>query len=341
MLNSKTVFILGAGASFEVGFPLGSQLKSTIAKKLQINRDKFRRIISVGDSEILSLLKSTYREDCYLSTCQQISAGILLSDSIDDYIDIHQHDEKIAICGKVAITSSILEAERLSKIFYNKYKESCFDFTSVNDSWYPRFYSLVAKGIAKSDIHNIFNNVSIISFNYDRSLEHYLTEALKVNYCIPREDALRIVNTLPIFRPYGSIGKTIDYGSEDLPPVDEILKNIKTYTEQVADAEGLKKAHAALEEAKTLVFMGMHFHPNNLKILRGAKPLSPDAIYATRLSFSDHDLGVVKKLIRETLVPPPMDETKFRFSERLNDRFYFASTCSDIFSQYHMSLRDM
>jgi DNA-binding HxlR family transcriptional regulator len=34
MLKSKTVFVLGAGASKEVGLPVGSELKSTIAAKL-------------------------------------------------------------------------------------------------------------------------------------------------------------------------------------------------------------------------------------------------------------------------------------------------------------------
>ena len=52
MLPFKTVFILGAGASKEVGLPTGSELKKLIAKNLDIEFDTLGRFTGKGNRTI-------------------------------------------------------------------------------------------------------------------------------------------------------------------------------------------------------------------------------------------------------------------------------------------------
>lgn len=91
MLKSKTVFILGAGASYEVGFPLGSDLKKTISNKLNF---VFNVEVSLnsGDKDIYSTIRSEFRSRIneYIEISKDISSGILWSNSIDDFIDTHK-----------------------------------------------------------------------------------------------------------------------------------------------------------------------------------------------------------------------------------------------------------
>ena len=50
-LPGKMVFVVGAGASYEVGLPLGTELKKTISQNLDIRFENFSRMVS-GDSTI-------------------------------------------------------------------------------------------------------------------------------------------------------------------------------------------------------------------------------------------------------------------------------------------------
>ena len=52
MFKTRTLFVVGAGASAEVNFPVGNQLAQTIGKKLNILYDDFGSRIIAGDSDL-------------------------------------------------------------------------------------------------------------------------------------------------------------------------------------------------------------------------------------------------------------------------------------------------
>ena len=56
VLQSKTLFVVGAGASNEAGLPTGNELKATIAESLAIKFDNgFRQ--TAGDPQITEALR--------------------------------------------------------------------------------------------------------------------------------------------------------------------------------------------------------------------------------------------------------------------------------------------
>jgi hypothetical protein len=84
MFQNKTVFVVGAGASTEVGLPMGTQLKSIIAKKLNI-KFKHGRDLESGDREIVNALREYCRNDnsnpngdinSHRSSAVQVSEGV-------------------------------------------------------------------------------------------------------------------------------------------------------------------------------------------------------------------------------------------------------------------------
>jgi hypothetical protein len=56
MIRQKTLFVIGAGAGFDVDIPLGSMLSEEIAQKLNIRFSDYNTQ-ATGDSEIVQALR--------------------------------------------------------------------------------------------------------------------------------------------------------------------------------------------------------------------------------------------------------------------------------------------
>lgn len=350
MLPSKTVFIVGAGASKEVGMPLGTELRKTISEKLDLRFDTFSsRLEPSGDHDIYTVLsrkagpQGNQMLNAYLDACWQIRDGIILSQSIDDYIYSRQDNPFIAECGKVAIARSILRAEKNSQLhFENNNIYNTIKFNQTTETWLHGFYLLLTQKVTKNELSNLFSNVTIISFNYDRCLEHYLVHALVEQYRIQIEDARNLVSKLKIFHPYGMVGnyfgsphEVVEFGYAGIPKFDEIQNNIKTYTEEVGNTEGLNTIRNAIRDAEVLVFLGNAYHEINMKLLEDDSYITAGLskrIFATNLGISESDMTVVYGQLLRICGLKNVQPRKY-------DDFHFADTCSNLFSQFQKSLR--
>ena len=131
MFQSKTLIVVGAGASKEARLPTGNELTATIASKIDIRFSEFSGQSS-GDHEITAALKSHATDvdrqpgviNPYLHACRRIRDAMPQAISIDSFIEDHQGDEKIELCGKLAIVQSILEAERKSFLFFDGFQRA-------------------------------------------------------------------------------------------------------------------------------------------------------------------------------------------------------------------------
>jgi hypothetical protein len=102
MFTVPTVLVLGAGAGCDVGMPAGPRLKELIAKKLSIKYTQSK--LKSGDPQIAGILKRQYGEtynEWRIAGCM-VAEGMDYTNSIDDYLQTHHSNEKIAICAKLA-----------------------------------------------------------------------------------------------------------------------------------------------------------------------------------------------------------------------------------------------
>ncbi|HEU4550857.1 MAG TPA: hypothetical protein VFS01_14250, partial [Rhizomicrobium sp.] len=140
MINGKTVFIVGAGASEEAGLPIGSKLAQSIAGLLDI---KFRHGYEQfsGSYQISAALRafvnSAGSDDInpYLHAGRAIRDAAPLALSIDNFIDAHRGDKGIELCGKLAISQAILRAEQGSKLHFDQNKGQRLDTPHLADTW--------------------------------------------------------------------------------------------------------------------------------------------------------------------------------------------------------------
>jgi hypothetical protein len=284
-MPKSLVLVVGAGASKEVNLPIGAELRSRIASALDIRYDDgYRR--SSGDGAIDDAFREIARGlnpnhvdiNPFLHSSWRIRDAMPQAISIDNFIDSHRADERIAICGKLAIARCILAAEAESSLFVNRrdaYPK--IDFPAVEPTWFNSFFQLLTENCQEVDINERLGRVAIITFNYDRCIEHYLHGALQNYYGITPERATEALANLSIFHPYGSVGLLpwqrrpggIEYGAIiGGRALVDAAKGIRTFTEGIDPATSdIEAIRSTLRESGRVAFLGFAFHRLNVALL--------------------------------------------------------------------------
>lgn len=295
MFSGQTLFILGAGSSEEVGFPLGRGLAQKIGQKMDIRFRHGFEPDGSGDFELFGDVVQQRRDERqrFQQAALLIRDGIGFAQSIDDFLDQHRSNNFVNHFGKAAIVKSILEAEKSSKLYFNPYERGRFDVGRFADTWFVKFMHMLGRGVPKEGIKSVFDQVSFIVFNYDRCLEFFLFNALQRLYGISEAEAKAILSTLRIIHPYGTVAAQVPFGEISVNCA-QLVDGIKTYTEQVADAALVEQLCAELSRAKHLVFLGFAYHDQNLALLKPPTEFSASKkVFGTAYGMSEYDVEVV------------------------------------------------
>lgn len=283
-ITSFITFVLGAGSSFEVDMPTGTELKSRIAKALSLKEDDFGRHIGGDDQlrEALDQLAQRTDEPAakarYFSAAKLICGGMPQAPSIDNFIDSHRSNPQIAEVGKLAIASEILKAERASKLFISPRNiHNKLDFQRVSDSWFNSFFQLLALNAQEEDLAERLQRVRVVSFNYDRTIEHFLFHSIQNYYGCSPDRAADILKHLTVLHPYGKVGHLpwqntgvcVPFGGDiHSSALLQVSKGLRTFTEGTSDTESqIESIRSAVFDAEILTFLGFAYHELNLELL--------------------------------------------------------------------------
>lgn len=341
-MPKSLALVVGAGACKEVRLPVGTELKRFIATALNIKYEFGRQRVS-GDSVIDGAFRILERDINPLLHCAgRIAAAMPQALSIDNFIDSHRDEVSIALCGKLAITRCILEAERSSTLYFDPSNiYNTIDFTHTENTWFNAFFQLLTENCSSADIPKRLSNVAIVCFNYDRCIEHYLFSSLKNYYSLSDADATQALKSLEIYHPYGVVGALpwqdpttgIAYGgSPNSHKLIELIKGLRTFTEGVDPAQShIAAIRSALSGAQRIAFLGFAFHRLNMDLL--FPPLGEETeykditVYATALGISMSD----KELIGDELsvrARIPRERIQMRADVK----------CADLFHEYWRNL---
>lgn len=262
MIKSNTVLVLGAGASAPFGFPTGQGLKDQVCENTLLKSGSVKVIQSLGftPDEITRFRKA-------LQNSGRPSVDAFL-EYRDDFIDI----------GKTAIATALLLYERTSGLFRDWAVKRIKPEHIQEGHWYDFLFSVLSDGVPFDELER--NKLSIITFNYDRSIEHFLFTSLKNSYNKTDEECGEKLRKMEIIHVHGSLGP-LDWQSRftDLPSVPfdsgldpEIIrlaaKNIMIIPESDIDTPEFTKARNILLNSTQVLFLGFGYHPTNLKRLR-------------------------------------------------------------------------
>jgi hypothetical protein len=335
MFKRRTLFVLGAGASFEAGLPLGKALAGKIGKKMNVLFEGFNQPKS-GDGDFQLFAQLTNNMHQSVNELQQaawlIRDGIGFSQSIDDFLDQHRTNKWVDLYGKAAIAKTILEAEQESKFYFNSFNgEEMFDVSSVANTWFVKFIYLLGRGVTKEDVRQIFDKVAFIVFNYDRCLEFFLTHALRRLYRIQETEAASIVRDSHIVHPYGAVPDNIPFGTTSVNCA-HIAHHIKTYTEQMGAGDVVNAIAAEVSRAQCIVFLGFAYHSPNMSLLRPPTRIAGRPIFGTAIGMSDADVDLVSHDLAGFFSPLMDTRTRARMIQL--DKL----ECAKFFDDYARSL---
>ena len=302
----KTVYIIGAGASNELELPTGEQLKSNISSLLKFSFNG-SKLLS-GDHLIEKALtfisnKNNIEFNSLQSASNLISRALPQAISIDNFIDTHKDKKEVEICGKLAIVRSILQAEQNSKLY--NIKNNSFDL--IKTTWHNSFFKQITENCTHQEIKSRLKDITLIIFNYDRCMEHFLYISFMNYYDITSEEAADLVRLINIYYVYGQVGylpwqngdTSISFGADpDIVHLLNIFSKIKTFTEgSDPDKSEIIAMKNEIISATRLIFLGFAFHPLNMKILSCTdKNQSQIArLYARRFSLY---------VLANTFIPP-------------------------------------
>lgn len=343
MFRAKTVLVIGAGASVEVGLPMGPELLKQIVKLTHITFEHYTQ--KGGDTAILTALKLILNEggevtkiNQHLHAAWQMSESAMQAMSIDNVIDALE-DPQVELVGKLGIVRAILKAEAASPVFKRvENMPDTLDLLKFGDTWYSSLTKLLTENVRKSQVTDIFENLEIVNFNYDRCLEQYLPFSLGSYYGL-KPDAIReIMGGLKIHRPYGVAGRlpwqkgdapSVGFGEGSPQQLADVAQQVRTFTERVEEGDELASMRATMAGADRVVFLGFAFHRQNVELI-AQKMQDHSEIVSTAYQISKSDKSVIEDELGKAFEHEfAMHDTRIQLADM---------TCAQLFKEYWRTL---
>lgn len=264
MIKTTTLFILGAGASEPYGYPTNIKLRKLI-------RDKTNKQSVMDALKILNGGLMVDHEDCSRGVDKFVDEFSMSSVySIDLFLE---HRPNLMDIGKMHIAACLIPYEKDAKL------------RDSNNNWYMYLYDRMKSSFEDFDK----NNISFITFNYDRSLEQFLFNALKSTFSKLPEACTEKLSKIPIVHLYGRLDP-LPWQERDgfhyLPAhkrpqrIIKAIENLKLISEErdIKESKAFKEAYKLIEEAQIIYFLGFGFEETNLerlniKLMRGKSVL--------------------------------------------------------------------
>jgi hypothetical protein len=315
MFRRNTLMVLGAGASCEAKLSSGDGLRVKIVNSLQpvdlsgsFRDARIQAAVTNKSVQLGGQNRWPQYRDAYRAASSVISAGLPLAPSIDHFLDAHAGNVEIELLGKLAIASTILHEERTSLLAPPPTRGALIDPNAIQGTWYAAFGRMIMQAVRRDAVADAFQNLTIVSFNYDRCIEHFLFVALQAYFAIDEKAAATALEGLRIIHPYGVVGalpwqdpeKAVPFGGSSELDLLDVAGSLKTFTESVESgtAGAIKEAVAA---AETMIILGFGYHQQNMDLLNPGAITAARRVFATTGGISAWDKSTVVYLIHALL----------------------------------------
>lgn len=243
MFSKPTVLILGAGASAPYGFPLARGLRDLVCRLPNTAAAGAIADLGYGPEELREFVQTLRYSGCT---------------SVDWFLEDHPEFTEV---GKAAIAAALIPFENPDRLFPPG---------APTSHWYELLLNTLYSSGGAFD----GSSLSIVTFNYDRSLEHYLFRVLQTRSGAADRAAENLAR-LEIVHVHGRLGGLYPLVSDGRPYLPQISSDkIRTAADQiivVGEASGktveFERARALLFEAERIIFLGFGFHPESIRRL--------------------------------------------------------------------------
>jgi len=292
MIDTATLFILGAGASSPYGYPTGKELRKYIIKQLPSSIGNYichSENPQIQDRKEVLMNKLDVFTDVFFKSSTQ---------SIDLFLSRNPSYEHI---GKISIIASILEKEKESGLHEDSF--------SPGRDWYSYLYHRMTNTLIRPENYQLYkkNKVSFITFNYDRSLEQFFYESLTNSFKdeignrgLSKDEIL----PFEVVHVYGKTVPLIWQSSDGLEYKSDLKLEVESYTENIrviydrADEGEIEKAANLIKKAERIFFLGFGYAKENLEVLDLPNILDrKQKLYGTAIGMTEREISRIENLI--------------------------------------------
>lgn len=300
MLKNKTVVVVGAGASKDIGLPLGDELKKSVADILGDEGHKVRRYLYAAATDYMR--SDNNRVESAFQVAARYAAPLRHAASIDNFLDQHNDEHDFVAVAKMSIAYVLAEAEKKSRLGGTRTAEDAMDRTA--NYFMHDLLNIVVRNHQERNISKSLDNLSFVIFNYDRCVERFLDFWLNFRFGVYGRE---LIDPSMFVHVYGSLG---DYFSFDTPnpfecigemafqnphhALPRYIDQIRLFTEQ-EDSMTRSTISYLVGEAETIIFLGFGFEEQNMRFFEGRS--SKKKIFCTLMGISD----VNRDFIRDSL----------------------------------------
>jgi len=237
VIRLSTVLVVGAGASAPYGMPTGAGLRDQVLR-------------SIGSLWLVS-------EDGRLpsSEIEQFKTDLSTSGfaSVDAFLEWRP---KWAEVGKTAMAAVLLAGEQRAR------QELFPPHGRVRDRWLEALWSRIGAPTWKEVVQR---PLGIVTFNYDRLVEHYLCSVAKTRFGV---EPATVLKWCPVVHVHGSLGhydsrllNTVRPGSAEIADAARAIKIVH----ETGDGEPqVEIARRLVDDAHRVLFLGFGYNPTNL-----------------------------------------------------------------------------
>jgi hypothetical protein len=266
MFEDKTVLILGAGASRPYGFSTSGELRALLLGDSDSN-EILRQLDFEDPNNTVKTLDSLFRGEVPGMNVQTILTRFRTIFKQSDRVSIDTFiaslpdsigNKDIAYIAKRAVAAVILACENNSRrlLFGDWYQ------------WLLEFLLQKKADGLKSEL------LTVITFNYDRSLEFYLWRCFMRSFDLSPSNAQKMVERIRFLHVYGAPGPA-KFDVNDGVPYGEILQpgqaaNHIALAGPRVDPGTLTSVREAIRDAQRVIFLGFGFWRENFELLHFA-----------------------------------------------------------------------
>jgi hypothetical protein len=181
---------------------------------------------------------------------------------------------------------------------------------NMDRDWYKELFNLMDEKLRGPDAYLDFkeNNVDFITFNYDRSLEHFLYDSLISTYGSIDLNVHKPLDLIP-FKFIHVYGKIDNFPWEEPPGFEyrkeyhvrdifRVADNIKLIHER--DDEFLNEIKKLISDAKNIFFLGFGYDEDNMKALGWPEIFNENhRIFGTAYKRNDDDIDAKVEMLVE------------------------------------------
>lgn len=277
MITQQTVFVLGAGASVPFGFPTGAELFQLVIDQLQSGHAGFNELQTISNFDGTSI--NRFRNALFFSG----------QSSVDAFLE--RRPEFINI-GKAAMAMVLVTREQESEL-WNTHRDG---------NWLRYLFGQMTPPVFESFNEN---KVSFLTFNYDRSLEHFLFYSLRNSYGKTDNECVNQLKAIRIIHLHGNLGNLpwqsakhsrVFHPGLNRHILDICIDRMKIVHEDIDPSRDkeFKQARSLLSEASRVYFLGFGFGSRNVERLE-LQNLQANKMRGTALGLTGKEVEEIEQ----------------------------------------------